>query len=293
MANLLCDTCKEVLRPTELDLPPNKPFTLLETWTHIPEYGALEGCPFCSFISSMLSEEDISVLRQHMEINSDQDLPQNMKYSTTYKVQTDSRKCLWIIFHHKGSLDQNGEKILRHVALVPDGQYFLALIFEFPLMTDLDHSVDVDISGSPAPKGFWDLTKYWLRDCNTQHLECKRSLGSDARLPSRLLHVGRAGTTSIRLCEQAPPFSEYVSLSHCVGIPDLTFPSRICVFGTRRPFFYLSRMNSNSQLLTINHLVGSQTQAAQSPQIKHRELSKRNTNCRTAKNVSTSCRGRS
>jgi hypothetical protein len=228
MATFLCATCTEVLRSRELDLPPNKPFTVLETWTHIPEYGALEGCSFCSFISSMLSENDVSVLRHHMEINNHQDLPQIMKYSTTYKVQTDSRKCLWIIFHHKGSLDQNGEKILKHVALVPDGQYFLALIFEFPLMTELDRSVDVDISGSSAPKGSWDLAKFWFRDCNTQHLECKRSPGSNAWLPSRLLHVGRAGATSIRLCEQAPPFSEYVSLSHCVGILDLTFPSRIC-----------------------------------------------------------------
>jgi hypothetical protein len=121
MATYLCDACKEVLRPRELDLSPNRSTTLLETSTHIPEHGVNEGCSFCLFLSSMLSEEDLLVMRKHMEVNNDPDLPVHMKYGTTYKVHIDSRKCLWLVFHHKGALDQNGEKILRHVALVPDG----------------------------------------------------------------------------------------------------------------------------------------------------------------------------
>jgi hypothetical protein len=62
-----------------------------------------------------------------------------------------------------------------------------------------------------------ELVKQWLKDCMTNHLECKQQRGN--WWPTRLLKVENEDAYSIRLVhtEEEPVNEQYLTLSHCWG----------------------------------------------------------------------------
>lgn len=58
----------------------------------------------------------------------------------------------------------------------------------------------------------------WLEECNKHHQNCKSLNDPGARLPTRLIEVGKTGETSVRLYETKPDDAlEYLALSHPWG----------------------------------------------------------------------------
>src|SRR6516162_7558404 len=70
----------------------------------------------------------------------------------------------------------------------------------------------------PGSDEFFQIIKFWLDDCDANHIDCKGS--NAASLPTRLIDVGTRDMPALRLLEIARDKLEgnkYIALSHPWG----------------------------------------------------------------------------
>lgn len=116
---------------------------------------------------------------------------------------------------------------------------------------------DVPISNSKSNTGDgWDIIKSWISECDATHPECRRRALLGGPIPTRLLHVGRSGSKTIRLCEELPPSTKYASLSHCWGdrMPIRLLTTNVDAFKTNIPLSQLSK--TFQEAIEVAHNLG-------------------------------------
>jgi hypothetical protein len=94
------------------------------------------------------------------------------------------------------------------------------------LSTPTPIQVGLPVLSEPSSNVFFELIKLWLRDCDTQHADCRpmpqfRTHESDSQeFPTRLIDVGTMANNQLRLLEthdELPVSQEYIALSHPWG----------------------------------------------------------------------------